>query len=80
VDLVITNLVMPVMSGHLLTEELARRYPSIPVIWMSGHPGEIEVHHSVTDTATAFVQKPVPPHTLLQTVAKVLQAGKRVSG
>ncbi|HEU4682614.1 MAG TPA: response regulator, partial [Gemmatimonadales bacterium] len=80
VDLVITDLVMPVMSGHQLTEELARRYPSIPVIWMSGHPREIEVRHSVEDTAAAFIQKPVPPHVLLQTAAQVLQAGKQIGG
>jgi PAS domain S-box-containing protein len=72
VDLVVADLVMPVMGGHQLTEELARRYPSIPIIWMSGHPREIEFRHSSADSTHAFMQKPVPPHLLLQTISQVL--------
>jgi PAS domain S-box-containing protein len=77
VDLVLTDLVMPVMGGHELTEELAKRYPSIPVIWMSGHPREIESRHSRTDMASGFAQKPVSPQVLLQTVSQVLEVARR---
>ncbi len=82
VDLVVADLVMPVLGGHELTDELARRYPAIPVIWMSGHPREVEARRSTVGKAHASLQKPVPPHLLLQTVAQVLQrkAGKRGSG
>jgi CheY-like chemotaxis protein len=82
VDLVLADLVMPVLGGHELTDELARRYPAIPVIWMSGHPREVEARRSTVGKARASLQKPVPPHLLLQTVAQVLQKkeGKRVRG
>jgi PAS domain S-box-containing protein len=82
VDLVIADLVMPEMSGQALTEELSRRYPNIPVIWMSGHPREIDTHQGGTIRAQAFMQKPVSPHELLHLVSQVLQrgVGKRVRG
>ena len=72
IDLVLTDLVTPVMGGHQLTEELARRYSKIPVVWMSGHPREIETSDSRPDRANVFLQKPVPPQVLLETVAQVL--------
>ena len=72
VDLVIMDLVMPVMGGYELTEQLARRYPRIPVIWMSGHPREVESQQTGPGHASAFLQKPVAPHILLETVAEVL--------
>ncbi len=73
IDLVVTDLVMPVMGGHELTEELTRRYPKVPIIWMSGHPRETENPYAGPDRVSAFLQKPVPPQVLLQTVVQVLQ-------
>jgi CheY-like chemotaxis protein len=82
VDAVLTDLVMPGMGGHELTEELSRRYPKIPVIWMSGHPREIESRDGPVEKAHAFLQKPVPPHILLQVISQVLTRNrvKRKSG
>ena len=74
VDLVLTDLVMPHMGGNELTGELARRYPNISVVWMSGHPKEIESREAHVGHARAFLQKPVSPHQLLQTVAQVLHS------
>jgi two-component system, cell cycle sensor histidine kinase and response regulator CckA len=71
IDLVLTDLVMPVMDGYDLTEELARRYSKVPVIWMSGHPREAETRHSSAEP-DAFLQKPIPLQILLQTVAQTL--------
>ncbi|HEU5304567.1 MAG TPA: PAS domain S-box protein, partial [Gemmatimonadales bacterium] len=73
VDLVVADLVMPEMGGHELTEELARRYPRIPVIWMSGHPREIQPPRAAAEKARAFLQKPISPLLLLETVSQVLQ-------
>jgi PAS domain S-box-containing protein len=79
IDVVIADLVMPEMGGHTLTEQLAERYPNIPVVWMSGHPREIENHNSAANKARAFLQKPVSPHRLLQVISQVLhrQASSR---
>jgi PAS domain S-box-containing protein len=74
IDVVITDLIMPVMDGYELTEELARSYSRVAVIWMSGHPRETETRHSAAHLADAFLQKPVSPEVLLQTIAQVLHS------
>ncbi|MGH7509126.1 MAG: PAS domain-containing hybrid sensor histidine kinase/response regulator [Gemmatimonadales bacterium] len=73
IDLVIVDLVMPVMGGQELTAELARRYPDLPVIWMSGHPRPVEVQHPEADEEPPFLQKPVPHLVLVDTVVRVLE-------
>jgi two-component system cell cycle sensor histidine kinase/response regulator CckA len=73
VDLVITDMVMPVMGGRKLTQELAERYPSLRVIWMSGHTSEREFRVEEQEREQVFLNKPVPARLLLETVARVLQ-------
>ena len=73
VDLVITDLVMPVMGGRELTAELRRRYPNLSVVWMSGHPHEAELHSADQTTDLAFLQKPIPTRVLSETIAQVFQ-------
>ncbi len=73
VDLVITDLVMPVMGGRELTSELRRLYPNLSVVWMSGHPREIELRSADQTKEMAFLQKPIPPRVLSETIAQVLQ-------
>lgn len=72
-DLVITDLVMPVMGGRELTAELHRRYPNLPVVWMSGHPREVELRSADQTKDLAFLQKPIPPGILNETIAQVIQ-------
>ena len=76
VDIVITDVVMPVMGGRELTTELHRRYPNLPVVWMSGQPREVEHRFSDQTKDLAFLQKPIPPRVLLQTITQVLQRQK----
>ena len=73
VDVVITDLVMPVMSGRELTGELHRRYPNLSVVWMSGHPREVELRSADRTKDLAFLQKPIPPRVLSETIAQVFQ-------
>jgi two-component system cell cycle sensor histidine kinase/response regulator CckA len=73
VDLVITDLMMPVMGGRELTAELRRRYPNLPVVWMSGHPREVELRSADHTKDLPFLQKPIPPGVLSETVARVFQ-------
>ena len=73
VDVVITDLVMPVMNGRQLTAELHRRYPNLSVVWMSGHPREVELRSTDQAKDLAFLQKPVPPQVLSATIAQVFQ-------
>ncbi|HEU5171826.1 MAG TPA: PAS domain S-box protein [Gemmatimonadales bacterium] len=71
IDLVISDVVMPVLGGCALGQEIERRYPDMPIVWMSGHPREIGA--SDAGEAERFLQKPIPPEVLLRTVAEVLQ-------
>jgi PAS domain S-box-containing protein len=73
VDLVITDLVMPVMGGRELTTELRRRYPNLSVAWMSGYPREVEARHAEHMKDLPFLQKPIPPRVLSETIAQVFQ-------
>jgi two-component system cell cycle sensor histidine kinase/response regulator CckA len=73
VRLVITDVVMPGMSGGQLARELKRRYPAMPVVWMSGHPRETELNAEDVAENQIFLHKPVAPRVLLETVAEVLQ-------
>jgi two-component system cell cycle sensor histidine kinase/response regulator CckA len=73
VDLVITDLVMPGMGGRVLGQELARRYPGLPLVWMSGHPRDVEFPRETPGHENPFLMKPVSPGALLETVSRVLQ-------
>jgi len=72
VDLVVSDVVMPTVSGGGLSEALSRIYPRIPVVWMSGYPRDSAFSGgSVADTQP-FLQKPVPSDVLVTTVRDLL--------
>jgi PAS domain S-box-containing protein len=73
VDVVITDLVMPGMGGRVLGQELSRRYPELPIVWMSGHPRDVEFPREIPGQEHAFLMKPVSPEALLDTVNRVLE-------
>jgi two-component system cell cycle sensor histidine kinase/response regulator CckA len=73
VDVVIVDVVMPVMGARELTEELARRYPDMAVVWMSGHPHEVELRSAEQLKNLPFLQKPIPPRVLSDTIEQVLR-------
>jgi two-component system cell cycle sensor histidine kinase/response regulator CckA len=77
VSLVLTDIVMPNMGGGQLARELKRRYRDLPLIWMSGHPRETELHNSEVGPDQIFLHKPVAPGVLLDVVAGVLEGAPR---
>jgi len=72
VHLLLTDVVMPKMSGPQLGQRLATLQPGIPVLYMSGHTDKAIVEHGMLDPAAAFVQKPFAPDALLRKVREVL--------
>jgi two-component system cell cycle sensor histidine kinase/response regulator CckA len=74
VDLLLTDVVMPGMSGPELAGELLRRCPEIQVLYMSGYIGDALTQHGVDETAAALVHKPFKPEHLLQVIRDMLDA------
>jgi CheY-like chemotaxis protein len=74
VDLVITDVVMPGMSGSELAERLADEYPELRVLHTSGYTDEAIVQHGVLGSSAAFLQKPFSMHALAAKVRDVLDA------
>jgi CheY-like chemotaxis protein len=74
IDLLLTDVVLPKMSGRDLAERLLVVEPTLKVLYMSGYTDDAIVHHGVLDPTVAFMEKPISP-TLL--AAKI---GEMISG
>jgi signal transduction histidine kinase/CheY-like chemotaxis protein len=69
IDLVVTDVVMPQMSGRALADALSDVRPDAKVLFMSGH---VENLDDLISHRHAFIEKPFPPDALLQKVAEIL--------
>jgi two-component system cell cycle sensor histidine kinase/response regulator CckA len=72
--LLLTDVVLPGMSGKALAEQLARSHPGLKTLFMSGYTDNAIAHHGVLDPGTAFLQKPFGPVELARKVRAVLDA------
>ena len=73
-DLVITDVVMPGMSGKQLGELLAHKYPALPVLYTSGFANNDIIRRGLLDASRPFLQKPFTPDDLARKIRDVLEA------
>ena len=72
IPLLLTDLVMPRLSGRLLAERLALTRPATRVLYMSGYTDDMVVHQGVDSASADFVQKPFTIDDLARKVREVL--------
>jgi PAS domain S-box-containing protein len=76
-DVLITDVVMPGMSGVELAVAARERRPGLPVVFVSGYTGDTTLDRS-EDPATAFLSKPFDPDELLRAVRATLDGAARL--
>ncbi len=72
ISLLLTDIVLPKVSGRVMSESFRRRAPGLKVIFMSGYTDHSVVHKGELESDAILVQKPISVRNLLKTVRLVL--------
>ena len=75
IDLLLTDVIMPGMSGNEMSRVLLVKQPGMPVLYMSGYTDDAIVQHGVLEAGINFLQKPFTPGALAMKVREVLDNG-----
>jgi len=71
--MLLTDVIMPGMSGKDLSEKILKIIPKIKIIFMSGYTDDAIVKHGVLEEGINFIQKPFTPQQLIKVIKEVLQ-------
>jgi two-component system, cell cycle sensor histidine kinase and response regulator CckA len=72
IDLLITDVIMPVMNGSDLAKRLLPIFPKMKRLFMSGYTAEIIAHHGVLEEGVNFIQKPFTITSLSNKLREIL--------
>ncbi len=72
IHILVTDVVMPGLSGSQLAGQLTQRLPGLRVLYISGYPEDSISHHGVLNPEQCFLQKPFPPGQFLEKLREVL--------
>jgi two-component system, cell cycle sensor histidine kinase and response regulator CckA len=72
IELLVTDVIMPLMSGRQLADHLACTRPETKVLYVSGYVDDAIVRHGVLEAGMAFLQKPFTPAGLARKVQEIL--------
>ena len=79
IHLLLTDVVMPQMSGKELAERIKRTRLDIKVLFASGYTDDAVLHHGVFEADMEFIQKPFTPNALANKVHQVLNTSNQES-
>ena len=74
IDMLLTDVVMPGMSGRDLADRVNVMRPGVRILFMSGYSAEAVAQHGVLAEGASFLEKPFSPGNLLQKVREILDA------
>jgi PAS domain S-box-containing protein len=80
IHLLLTDVVMPQMSGREVADQLRQVRPGVIVLYMSGYAEDAVIQHGAMHSGTAFLHKPFAPDDLVRKVRTVLDAGRGRTG
>jgi len=72
IDLLLTDVVMPIIGGRELARQLLAIRPDLRVLYMSGYTPQAILHHGELEANTFFIQKPFTPSSLAAKIREVL--------
>ncbi len=72
IDLVITDVIMPEMTGKQLADELKLLCPGARILYMSGYSGDVLARRGILDADISYLAKPFSPGSLCESVREIL--------
>ena len=77
VDILVTDVIMPKMSGVELTGRVKQQYPDLKTLYISGYTPDVIANKGLLEDGTPYLKKPFDPMKLLSTIEEILRKGER---